>query len=402
MSNGNFPKSVTQQRLSAHDAELAQLAGELGRSNKASQELSRMLREAKEEQRQEMEALEGQGRETREICEVNRSMIDANMEQCETLNKAYVALSSVLDDEVGRLKNEHGSDIQKLTSTTNDVQRSSQHVNERVKELSTEIDNLRSRHEDNMDRVKGQMRQNRIEIDDSRRQINIVGDLQVAMVELNNNQKEIASTVGGLQQSSIYISEWVQTLKSEVTELRALVVQTREQQARSSQALASDVAVLADEVVGLRTKLGHQDAEMCEAREKLGGKIESVVTMVTRTVETERSEVHQTLESVKAALKKQNDQNQQILQAMHAGQQRIGAQVTENARVHEDKQRFLEQAICKVESSLNLKTSEMSRGLKDHVQSIKRQLDANDHAVRMVTELMQTTLAGNTINHDFS
>ena len=402
MSHGNFPKSVTQQRLSAHDAELAQLAGELGRSNKASQELSRMLREAKEEQRQEMEALEGQGRETREICEVNRSMIDANMEQCETLNKAYVALSSVLDDEVGRLKNEHGSDIQKLTSTTNDVQRSSQHVNERVKELSTEIDNLRSRHEDNMDRVKGQMRQNRIEIDDSRRQINIVGDLQVAMVELNNNQKEIASTVGGLQQSSIYISEWVQTLKSEVTELRALVVQTREQQARSSQALASDVAVLADEVVGLRTKLGHQDAEMCEAREKLGGKIESVVTMVTRTVETERSEVHQTLESVKAALKKQNDQNQQILQAMHAGQQRIGAQVTENARVHEDKQRFLEQAICKVESSLNLKTSEMSRGLKDHVQSIKRQLDANDHAVRMVTELMQTTLAGNTINHDFS
>ena len=402
MSHGNFPKSVTQQRLSAHDAELAQLAGELGRSNKASQELSRMLREAKEEQRQEMEALEGQGRETREICEVNRSMIDANMEQCETLNKAYVALSSVLDDEVGRLKNEHGSDIQKLTSTTNDVQRSSQHVNERVKELSTEIDNLRSRHEDNMDRMKGQMRQNRIEIDDSRRQINIVGDLQVAMVELNNNQKEIASTVGGLQQSSIYISEWVQTLKSEVTELRALVVQTREQQARSSQALASDVAVLADEVVGLRTKLGHQDAEMCEAREKLGGKIESVVTMVTRTVETERSEVHQTLESVKAALKKQNDQNQQILQAMHAGQQRIGAQVTENARVHEDKQRFLEQAICKVESSLNLKTSEMSRGLKDHVQSIKRQLDANDHAVRMVTELMQTTLAGNTINHDFS
>ena len=97
----------------------------------------------------------------------------------------------------------------------------------------TEMSTLRSRCEDDLERVKGQMRQNRIEIDDSRRQVNVIGDLQAAMAELNGNQKELASAVGGLQQSSIYISEWVQTLRSEAAELRALVTNVQQEQVRA-------------------------------------------------------------------------------------------------------------------------------------------------------------------------
>ena len=78
----------------------------------------------------------------------------------------------------------------------------------------------------------------RIEIDDSRRQVSVIGDLQTAMAELNGNQKELASAVGGLQQSSIYISEWVQTLRGEAAELRALVTNVQQEQQRGSMALA--------------------------------------------------------------------------------------------------------------------------------------------------------------------
>lgn len=44
----------------------------------------------------------------------------------------------------------------------------------------------------------------------------------------------------------------------------------------------------------------------------------------------------------------------------------------------------------------------MSRGLEDHVSSIKRHLDANDQAVKLVTDMMTNTLAGRTINHNFT
>jgi len=35
-----------------------------------------------------------------------------------------------------------------------------------------------------------------------------------------------------------------------------------------------------------------------------------------------------------------------------------------------------------------MKTEEMARGLEDHVGSIKRHLDANDQALRLVTDMI--------------
>ena len=350
----------------------------------------------------EVDALDTAVRESREIGDTNNESIVSLSEQVEMLTKANKTLGSVLNDELERLRNEHGSKIESIASAATDIQRSGASTNGRISDVYTEMSALRSRCEDDLERMKGQMRQNRIEIDDSRRQIGIISDLQGAMVELNGNQKELASAVGGLQQSSIYISEWVQTLRSEAAELRALVTNCQQEQVRSSQALASDVSVLAEDVAGLRTKIGNQDAEMLELREALAGKIDNVAVNVTRSVEAERREVQQVLDSVKDAMRRQNEQNQHVMQTLHSGQQRLASQVSDNMQVQGDKHRFLEQAVGKLESAFNLKTSEMARGLDDHVKTIKRHLDANDQAVRMVTDMMTSSLAGRTINHNFS
>jgi len=111
------------------------------------------------------------------------------------------------------------------------------------------------------------------------------------MAEINGNQKELATAVGGLQQSSIYISEWVQTLRAEAAELRALVTQVQQEQQTSTRALASDVAVLSEDISGLRSKLGHQDAEVADLRETLARKVDDVASNVTGSVEAERKEV---------------------------------------------------------------------------------------------------------------
>ena len=240
-----------------------------------------------------MDALDGAVRECREIGDTNSDSITGLAEQVDILTKANKTLGTVLNDELERLRNDHGSKIESIASATTDIQRSGTSTNGRINDVYTEMSALRSRCEDDLERMKGQMRQNRIEIDDSRRQIGVISDLQTAMVELNGNQKELASAVGGLQQSSIYISEWVQTLRSEAAELRALATSCQQEQARSSQALASDVAVLAEDVAGLRTKIGNQDAEMLELRETLAGKIDNVAVNVTRSVEAERREVQQ-------------------------------------------------------------------------------------------------------------
>ena len=242
----------------------------------------------------------------------------------------------------------------------------------------------------------------RIEIDDSRRQVSVIGAIQTAMAELNGNQKELASAVGGLQQSSIYISEWVQTLRGEAAELRALVTNVQQEQQRGSMALASDVATLAEDITGLRTKIDHQDSEMNLLREGVGSKVENVAVNVQRAVEAERKEVQSVLDAVKTAMKKQNSQNQHVLQTLHSGQQRVSAQLTDQIQVQGDKHRHIEAVVNKLESAFNLKTQEMSRGLEDHVSSIKRHLDANDQAVRLVTDMMSSSMAGRTINHNFA
>ena len=113
-------------------------------------------------------------------------------------------------------------------------------------------------------------------------------------------------------------------------------------------------------------------------------------------------QVQAVLDAVKTAMKKQNQQNQQVLQTLHSGQQRISAQMTDQIQVQGDKHRHIEAVVNKLESAFNLKTQEMSRGLEDHVASIKRHLDANDQAVKLVTEMMTNSLAGRTINHGFT
>ena len=92
---------------------------------------------------------------------------------------------------------------------------------------------------------------------------------------------------------------------------------------------------------------------------------------VQRAVEAERKEVQSVLEAVKMAMKKQNAQNQHVLQTLHSGQQRVSAQLTDQIQVQGDKHRHVEAVVNKLESAFNLKTQETSRGLEDHVSSIK-------------------------------
>ncbi|GMH56938.1 hypothetical protein TL16_g02255 [Triparma laevis f. inornata] len=376
---GTFPKSVTQSRLEQHEQQFERMNAELGKSKKAGQTAASSLLEQIGEMRFELEALEGQERETRMQSESNRDSLETANGAIEGLNKAYRTLSQVVEEE-------------RAATTTN----------ARINDVMTEMITLRSRCEDDLERMKGQLRQNRIEIDDSRRQVSVIGDIQTAMAELNGNQKELASAVGGLQQSSIYISEWVQTLRGEAAELRALVTNVQQEQQRGSMALASDVATLAEDITGLRTKIDHQDSEMNLLREGVGSKVENVAVNVQRAVEAERKEVQSVLDAVKTAMKKQNSQNQHVLQTLHSGQQRVSTQLTDQIQVQGDKHRHIEAVVNKLESAFNLKTQEMSRGLEDHVSSIKRHLDANDQAVRLVTDMMSSSMAGRTINHNFA
>ena len=215
MAESTFPKSVTQTRLEQHEEQFERMNRELGKSKAAGHSATQSMYESMGELRFELEAMEGRERETRLQVEQNREVLDNAGTTIEGLNKAYRTLTQVLNEELERIRNDHGARIESIASTATDIQRSATTTNARINDVMTEMSSLRSRCEDDLERVKGQMRQNRIEIDDSRRQVNVIGDLQAAMAELNGNQKELAAAVGGLQQSSIYISEWVQTLRSE-------------------------------------------------------------------------------------------------------------------------------------------------------------------------------------------
>ena len=76
-----------------------------------------------------------------------------------------------------------------------------------------------------------------------------------------------------------------------VAELRALVTNVQQEQQRGSMALASDVATLAEDIAGIRTKIDHQDSEIALLREGVGSKVENVAVNVQRAVEAERKEV---------------------------------------------------------------------------------------------------------------
>lgn len=121
-----------------------------------------------------------------------------------------------------------------------------------------------------------------------------------------------------------------------------------QEQQRGSMALASDVAMLAEDIAGIRTKVDHQDSEIASLRETVGSKVENVAVNVQRAVEAERKEVQAVLAAVKTAMKKQNQQNQQVLQTLHSGQQRISAQMTDQIQVQGDKHRHIEAVVNKV------------------------------------------------------
>ena len=95
----------------------------------------------------------------------------------------------------------HNTDIicvsfaQKLGGDVSDKERSINTVNSRIGDILTDQQSLRSRCEDDLERMKGQLRQHRAEMDDVRRQASVVGDLQGAMSELNGNQGELAQAV---------------------------------------------------------------------------------------------------------------------------------------------------------------------------------------------------------------
>ena len=247
--------------------------------------------------------------------------------------------------------------------------------------------------------MKGQLRQSRVEVDDVRRQAAVTSDLQTALAEINGNQKELAAAVGGLQQSSIYISEWVQTLRAEAAELRGLVEQVRREQETSGRALAGDVAVLSEDCAGLRTKLGYQDSEIAALRESVTEKIVEGAAAVAAEVEVERREVQGVMAAVKTAMGRQNEQNQQVMQSLHSGQHRLQAQITDALGAQSDKFRRLDAAVGKMESGFSLKTAEMGRAIEDHVGRLTRHVEANDQAVRLVTDMMGTTLGGMRPHH---
>ena len=158
---GNFPKSVTQSRLEQHENQFERLNAELGKSKKAGQTAASNLLEQIGEMRFELEAIESRERETRMQSESNRETVETANGAIEGLNKAYRTLSQVVEEEVERIRNDHGSRIESIASTATDIQRAATTTNSRINDVMTEMSSLRSRCEDDLERMKGQLRQNR-------------------------------------------------------------------------------------------------------------------------------------------------------------------------------------------------------------------------------------------------
>jgi chromosome segregation ATPase len=390
----SFPKSVTQSRLEQHEDQFSRLSSELNKSKEAGAKSMAGIYENIGELRFEVEALEGRERDTRMLAERNREQGEGRDERIEQLSRAYDSLSSVLNEELERVNETYGVQITQVANQAKDVANTVSSTNARINDILTDQNTLRSRVEDDLDRMKGQQRQSRIELDDVRRQTAVTADLQSAMSEINSNQKELATAVGGLQQSSIYISEWIQTLRSEAAELRAIVTQCQQEQYAGSRALASDIAVLAEDISSIRSKMGHQDSEIAALRETVAVKIQDVAKNVTGSVEAERKEVQAVLASVKSAMARNSEQNQSVMQSLHAGQQRLQGQISDLAQTSSDKFRHVETAVTTLESGFGLKTNELGRAIEDHVGNLKRHLDANDQAVRLVTDMMSSALGG--------
>jgi chromosome segregation ATPase len=346
------------------------------------------------EVRFELEAVEGRERDTRLLAERNREKVEASDERIESLSSAYDSLSKVLNEELERLDENHSAHIKKLNDSTSNITSSASSTNARINDIMTDQQTLRSRVEDDLERMKGQLRQSRIEIDDVRRQTAVTADLQTAVAEINANQKELAKAVGGLQQSSIYISEWVQTLRSEAAELRALVGSVQTSETSSSRALAADVAVLAEDISALRSKSSNQDAEFCDLRETLANKVEQVAASVGAAVSAERKEVQAVLQSVKTTMGRQAEQNQGVMQSLHAGQQRLQEQIGGVQGDNADKMRRLEAGLERVSVDAQCKAAELARGMEEKVGNLQRHVDANDQAVRLVTDMMGGALRG--------
>jgi len=98
--------------------------------------------------------------------------------------------------------------------------------------------------------------------------------------------------------------------------------------------------------------------------------------------------------SVKSAMSRQNDQNQQVMASLHAGQQRLQSQINDAMTGMGDKYRHLDAAVGKIESAFGLKTNELGRCIEEQVGGLKRHVEANDQAVRLVTDMMGARLAG--------
>ena len=385
-------KSVTQTRLDQHEDRFERVLTELQKSKEVGSQGLNHLKENIGELKYEFEALESTQRDTRLVAERNKDALEDQGEQLGNLSKAYTSLSSVMTEEIDRIRSDHGNQLTSLGTSISDVQRSGTTTNSRLNDVLAEQSTLRTRVEDDVERMRGQLRQQRVEFDDIRRQTSCIGDLQTVLSELNSNQQELAIAVSGLQQSSIYISEWVQTLRSEAAELRSACASVQTEQVRSSRALASDVNVLAEDIAGLRSRITHQDSELSQTRENIAGRVEAVAASVTRAVDAERKEVQTVLESVKVGMSRQDDHTTHVMGTLHTGQQRLQAQFSETMQNQAEKNRAMEHLVQKLDTNLTLKTSEMSRGLEDHVNSIKRHLDANDQSVKLVTDMLSGQL----------
>jgi len=229
-----FPKSVTQARLEDHDRQFHNVLSLLQKAKETGAKNIDKVYESIGELRFEVEAVESRERDTRMLSERCRDENEEMDSRLKKLTKAYDDLQTVLNEELDRIRTDHGAQLVKLASENNDKDRTIATVNSRLGDLMTDQSSLRSRCEDDVERMKGQMRQHRVEIDDVRRHVSVVSDLQRAMTDLNGNQSELASAVGGLQQSSIYISEWVQTLRGETSELKAIVQRCEQSQMQVS------------------------------------------------------------------------------------------------------------------------------------------------------------------------
>ena len=388
MASQHFPKSVTQARLEQHEDEFERLASELTKSKQTGKQSIAAVYENIGELRMEMDSLEARERQTRVEGDKSKEIIEAQAAQIETLTKAYASLTSVMNDEIGRLRKEYSNDLSALQSTTTDLSRSLSSTSSRLSDSLAETSGRTTRMEDEVERVRGQTRQHRLEVDDVRRQSAVLSDLQTALTTVSANQRELAAAVGGLQQSSLYLSEWVQTLRSEAADLRAIAATLQAEQGRGARALAADVATLAEDIAGVRARSSHLSSEFEVLRGELSSAVEEVAGSTKRQIDAERLEVQALLESVKGAMRRQSEHSQHIMGSLHAGQQRISTDANDRAGELADKVRLLEGGVVRLESALSLKVTDLERGLQDHVALVKRHMAANDQAVRLVSDMM--------------